>query len=1056
MQVLLRTPVSVPPTISTQRRDSLNDKKKKSPDKPVKNDLTLGQNEITKPEVGNKTQPDVKPSSSTDAPSSTNDVTNFLPDDFDSEPSPDQTEISDSQSDQAFEIDNSLDGLAPIEVQPDSVSDLSIDTNQNNEPTRAAENFEDLAGLADISIGVSGTGSDQSFEFDSDQGADRTSMFNSAAHTSGSRDEIAARQAKKSDRHANAIGTMIGEYQVMSELGRGGMGVVYKARHQTLNRDVALKMILSGEHIGKEALRRFQLEAQAVAKLQHPNIVQIFDINSHEGLPFFSLEFVDGETLKEMVEDEPLSSRAAAKVLLTLAEAMQYAHDNGIVHRDIKPANILMKKDGTPKISDFGLAKVVDGDSSRTREGQIMGTPSYMSPEQAKGLPDQLGPATDQYSLGALLYRLVSGRAPFVAAKPFETVMQVIKNEPVTPRQLQPSIAVDLETICLKTLQKEPSARYANCTELAKDLRRFIDGEPISARPVSGLERAWRWCKRNPRVAIPSAAAVALMVCTTAISTWAYSTVSAKNKVIEVEKENAIAQEKIAQEQKRVAIQQTEIAEEKTKVAVEQAENGLSIIQDTLRNVNDRLSPDPKLNDLRIEISKSLSKSMEKIDSSVFDDEQGQVIPTLMAIRQDMIGIFKKEGKYQEALADVKKLYSMGHRRIVVKEGSDAARLNLARIAQTYSGLLDSTQSEPELAHSLLNESLSLLQDIIDNPKPNVGPDTPQAWDIQMSLGAILQNLGANHYKRGELEAFNDCFTKSKKCYEDWMETFPAEENFLNQKPEVQKQTLSNITGNIGRMRMGLATYQLKTSNFEGAFENYDSALATAKAKFDLETKSPMDRVNYQQMNDMYGFNKLKVAMLEKEHREERIKHAEELLEQGLELSKALTTDYEKSTDLKYHLSLAYYRMGVLQEFKSDVEGAKKSFEMSRKLRAELNEKSPSEKHSNMLMVATARSGDWEAAKKMADEKALADPDGAQWVRIARGYAIASTCEDAPQDELVAAAMSALNSAVAAGFSDWFDLYSEPDLDGVKSLPAFKELIASMKQKSKNKRNKKD
>lgn len=300
-------------------------------------------------------------------------------------------------------------------------------------------------------------------------------------------------------------------YQILGELGRGGMGVVYRARQTALNRLVALKMILVGGHAGSEQLARFRAEAEAVAQLQHPNIVQVYDIGEQDSLPYFSLEFVDGRALDKELAGKPQPESKAAQLIETLARAMHYAHERSIIHRDLKPANVLLTKTGLPKISDFGLAKQLESDSSKTRTGTIMGTPSYMAPEQGRG-EKQVGPLADVYALGSMLYEMITGRPPFLAPTALDTLMRLLNEEPLPPSRLQSRVSRDLETICLKCLQKDVRRRYASAAELADDLKRFQAGEPIHARPVGRLERAWRWCKRNSRVAALSGAVVILVI----------------------------------------------------------------------------------------------------------------------------------------------------------------------------------------------------------------------------------------------------------------------------------------------------------------------------------------------------------------------------------------------------------------------------------------------------------------------------------------------------------------------------------------------------------------
>jgi serine/threonine protein kinase len=290
-------------------------------------------------------------------------------------------------------------------------------------------------------------------------------------------------------------------YEILGELGRGGMGVVYMARQLRLKRVVALKMILAGLHAGVDAVARFRTEAEAVARLQHPHFVQIYEVGEADGRPYCALEYVDGGSLATRLAGTPLTPHQAARLIETLAMAMQAAHERGIVHRDLKPANVLLTRDGQPKITDFGLAKQLDTVQGQTRSGAIVGTPSYMAPEQAGGQSKEVGPAADIYALGAILYEMLTGRPPFQAATALDAVRRVLGEEPVPPSRVNVLLPRDLETICLKCLQKEPQRRYASAAALADDLRRFQTGEPILARPVGRWEQLRRWCRHNPALA---------------------------------------------------------------------------------------------------------------------------------------------------------------------------------------------------------------------------------------------------------------------------------------------------------------------------------------------------------------------------------------------------------------------------------------------------------------------------------------------------------------------------------------------------------------------------
>jgi eukaryotic-like serine/threonine-protein kinase len=294
-------------------------------------------------------------------------------------------------------------------------------------------------------------------------------------------------------------------YEILGELGRGGMGVVYRARDERLGRLVALKMVLAGGHAGENELARFRAEAEAVACLQHPNIVQVFQVNESDGRPYFSLEYCGGGSLSAQLDGTPRPPAKAAELVATLAHAVQAAHRRGVVHRDLKPANILLTEDGTLKVSDFGLAKRLDHEGV-TRTGDVMGTPSYMAPEQTGGTGQPVGTAADVYALGAILYELLTGRPPFKAATPLDTVLQVISEDPVPPSRLLRGLPRDIETVCRTCLNKNPSRRYASAEALAADLERFLRGEPVAARPLRLHERAVRWARRRPA----SAAALAV------------------------------------------------------------------------------------------------------------------------------------------------------------------------------------------------------------------------------------------------------------------------------------------------------------------------------------------------------------------------------------------------------------------------------------------------------------------------------------------------------------------------------------------------------------------
>lgn len=290
----------------------------------------------------------------------------------------------------------------------------------------------------------------------------------------------------------------IASYDIQTEIGRGGMGVVYKAQDSRLKRTVALKIILAGGHAGEVELARFQIEAESVARLKHPNFVQIYEVGSDEGLPFLALEYCGGGSLEDRITKSSLTPTESAELLVKLADAMDHAHGARVIHRDLKPANVLFDEQGEPKITDFGLAKKVGEDDSHTRTVSVMGSIGYMSPEQASGHTRDATPAVDIYALGAILYRLLTGKLPFEGSSTAESLQMVINGVPAPIRRLQPACPRDLETICLKCLEKSPANRYRTAADLTDDLRHFLRGEPISARAATPLEQLVSWTRRNP------------------------------------------------------------------------------------------------------------------------------------------------------------------------------------------------------------------------------------------------------------------------------------------------------------------------------------------------------------------------------------------------------------------------------------------------------------------------------------------------------------------------------------------------------------------------------
>src|SRR5262245_43051882 len=308
----------------------------------------------------------------------------------------------------------------------------------------------------------------------------------------------------------SAMSMDFGDYELLEQIGRGGQGVVFRARQKSLNRTVALKVISLGQWASKAHLKRFRREAEAAAGLDHPSIVPIYEVGERDGSCYFSMKFVEGGQLDEVVRRSPMSIRQAVELIAKVARTVHYAHEHGILHRDIKPGNVLLDAKGEPHLTDFGLARLVECESSVTHTLDVLGTPSYMAPEQAMGNNAAVSSMTDVYGLGAVLYQLLTGQPPFADSTTYETIKLLEGTEPRPPRLLNPKVDRDLSTICLKCLEKDPKRRYSSALALAEDLERWLKHEPILARRIGPVARARKWVRRNPTSALLTASLIAL------------------------------------------------------------------------------------------------------------------------------------------------------------------------------------------------------------------------------------------------------------------------------------------------------------------------------------------------------------------------------------------------------------------------------------------------------------------------------------------------------------------------------------------------------------------
>ncbi len=438
----------------------------------------------------------------------------------------------------------------------------------------------------------------------------------------------------------------IGGYEVLELVGRGGMGKVYRARHTQLGRTVAIKVMTQEQD--ERLTARFRDEARAVAKLQHPNIAQLFDTGTADGRPYYSLEFADGGTLAGRWDGKPQDPSAVAVTMECVSRAIQYSHEHGILHRDLKPGNVLLAGDGTPKVADFGLAKelpsvapaatTMPGLAAHTRTGEIVGTPAYMPPEQASGVSSTLTAAADVYALGAMLYEGLTGRPPFQAPDALQTLFLVLASEPVPPKALQPKLPSDLNTICLKCLEKQPKKRYTTAGELADDLRRYLNGEPIVARPVGRVERAVKWAKRNKAGAALVGVSAVLLV-----ALVAFAVVQVVSAVLLKEANDQLAAKNGELERANADLVQSK-GETETMLgfALEKMDEYHFTLSDKLRDL-------PRGENLRIEVLEAAQKSLDELYTA--NPTRQQVWEYLMRGYQKLGTAYNQVGRFEPAVA---------------------------------------------------------------------------------------------------------------------------------------------------------------------------------------------------------------------------------------------------------------------------------------------------------------------------------------------------------------------------------------------------------------------
>lgn len=856
-------------------------------------------------------------------------------------------------------------------------------------------------------------------------------------------------------------------YEILGVLGRGGMGVVYKARQPGLKRLVALKMILAGAHASDEDLARFRSEAEAVAHLQHPNIVQVYEIGEDDGRPYFSLEFVEGASLAHKVAGKPQTPRHAAEIIHVLAQAMAAAHARGIVHRDLKPANILVSREGTLKITDFGLAKRLENeDGGQTRSGSILGTPDYMSPEQASGRIREVGPPADIYALGAMLYEMLAGRVPLRGVSVLDTLRQVVSKEPVAPTQLDPKVPRDLETICLKCLRKDPDKRYARVDDLAEDLRRFLAGEPILARPVSTAERAWRWCQRNPRVAVLTGV-VALMVLTWAASAslvaskfkqkneqiaaalddaeQGWSAAEANLRTSQANERLARLQETEAKHQATIATEQAAQAEKNATLAVasadaakEQHRKAADLLIDLGRHLEQRLqgrrslAEKPELRGLQTELLAMVQTSMTELAKQL---EASNVTSFALAHTCFNLGeLLFRFGHGDEAMRQFRYGYELVKRVAESQPKSDLARANLAMMLMQMGKMELELNDDAAVARKHFVEAHELQQAIADKAENNAGYSSVDHHRL-LSLYDVQTGIADLHLGRPlEARASFDAALAHREAWVQAVRNVPPDPHDPNNAVSAR----SFLTE--AQYYLGVVGWHL--NDLEATQDHFRKALTVCH---DLAGKFPNDfsfQLDLAQTYGDYSDAKLRLGKPEE---------ARAVVAKSLEFLQAVLAHDPDFVSRQALLAQTYERQAIIATRLNAPGEARRLFDEARKIRGDLEMIDANNQTWKMASAMTlAHCGEHEAAAQKAQDVIDRSPGNVgMLLQAARCWAVCAAGAPAGDAKVSyrTRAIEALHKATSGKFRDAVLLETDPDLSLLAGDDKYAALLAEIKSR---------
>jgi serine/threonine protein kinase len=823
-------------------------------------------------------------------------------------------------------------------------------------------------------------------------------------------------------------------YQLLGELGHGGMGVVYKARQEQANRVVAIKVMLNSASARPEEIVRFQKEVQAAANLIHPNIVQVYEVQTIGTHPYFTQEFVAGGSLADKIRDTLLAHADTAQSILQVAKAIAYAHSQGIIHRDLKPANILISADGTLKIADFGLARRIDDQSQLTQDGTVLGTPSYMAPEQASGSLHQIGPLCDVYSIGAMLYELLTGRPPFKGASVWEVINLVRHAEPSPPSNLRPDTPRDLETICLKCLQKSPEKRYSSATDLVEDLKRFINNEPILARPIGRLERMIRLCKRHPLESSLIAAVFSLLTIVAIGTSWAAITMQRQRNQISQEKDLA---------QKRLGLYR---------------ENVSSMVNFFPQMLEDLPMAEPlraKLN----ELTETLLNQQEDVQSVVGPSQQWGLVGVAIgkgngslarAERLKEVGDTDEALKeYQAATGQFKEAEQVCRLIVEGKEGDQAKAISNLALCLSRQGAVIRSQGKPMEAVAIYEKAIQTrLQ------ASQVDDTDKSAEQLQADLGREYSNLAELVFQLAIEDAKNSSkwLSQAKTASASSVETLKkavfAEDGSI--RADAKSNTFRDLSTAYGLS----AQIKLKGSDLEGVSEAFGESMGAMELALQAEPeryslKIQLIRTAFE-IGDFWLVQKKDAAT------------ARGFYVKGMKQLLGIISTREMEDLMELGLAMGYYRLGLAAIEQADESRAKNYFERCALIRElDLRQKSDRaevKKDTNLvvidkinLLLAQAWAGQSDTVLPAVREL-IAHADSPEMVEFtdlrqsiylhsASTLGICSRNKADPESsQLIAEAIVTLDKCLKAGFNDVAYLRTDPDFWPLQSQPAFQQL----------------